>query len=255
MWFQQNFKKIEQAAIDSPTKSNMRALLYAERVMADKSEVFARRKQFVQSVDPLLQEGTRIPMAGAAKNLLMTYKADQKKEAIKEVNKHAGIGFFYDGKCKYCQRMIPVINLLKLQSGVDVRVFAKNIDPTRIPNLHSSIPVYADDGFSQSFKIPFWPAVVMLRPPLSVYVIAQGSVTLSELTNRIVNVSFDQNILNEEWYYRVYPEQQGLISPDQLNGLSGVDSSDPVKLINTVVDMLESPQGTFKLKDKKDAQK
>ncbi|GAA5143258.1 conjugal transfer protein TraF [Thalassotalea piscium] len=250
-WFKENFEIIQQTAIDSPTKTNMKALLYAERVMADKSEVFARQKQFVQSVDPMLQEGTRIPMAGAAKNLLMTYKAEQKEEALLEVNKHVGIGFFYDGSCGYCQRMIPVINLLKDKSGIDVRVFVKNTPKNYIPGLSNNIPVYPDKGISSTFEVTFWPAVVMLRPPEDVYVIAQGSLTLQELTTRIVNIAFDQNILNEEWYNRVYPEQQGLLSPEQLADLPNFDADDPVSLINAVVELLESPQGTYQLKDDK----
>ena len=164
-WFKENFVLIQQKAIDSPTKQNMRALLYAERVMADKSEVFARRKQFVQSVDPLLQEGTRIPMMGAAKNALMIYKSEQKEEALLEMQKHVGLALFYDGSCHFCQKMIPVINLLKIQSGLNIRVFVKNVPGLYIPKLNSDIPVYPDNGYSDQFKINFWPAMVMLEPP------------------------------------------------------------------------------------------
>jgi len=242
-WFKANFQIIQQRAIDSPTKNNLRALLYAERVMADKSEVFARRKQFEQSVDPLLQEGTRIPMMGAAKNALLIYKDEQKQEALQEIQKYAGIALFYDGACKFCKPMIPVINLMKLKLKLDIRVFAKNAPGNYIPKLISDIPVYPDNGYSEQFNISYWPAVVMLRPPQDVFVISQGSLTLNELTKRMVNVAFDQNILDEEWYYRVYPEQKDLINPDKIRDLPVDIASDPVELINQVVDMIGNPQG------------
>lgn len=238
-WFKQNFQIIEQRAIDSPNKKNMRALLYAERVMADKSEVFARRKRFIQSVDPLLQEGTRIPMNGAAKNAFLIYKDDQREAAFKELATKVGLVFFYDGMCGFCQKMIPVINLIKIKTGMDIRVFVKNSPKNYVPKLNKGISVYPDNGYSKRFHLSFWPAVVMLNPPLDVYVVGQGSVGYRELTQRMLNVAFDRNVLNEEWYYRVYPEEKGLIAPEQLRAFSGDVVEDPVELINSVVDMLE----------------
>jgi conjugal transfer pilus assembly protein TraF len=239
-WFRKNFDEIQNRAIDKPTKDNMRALLYTEHIMNDKSEMFARKKRFYQSIDPLLQEGTRIPMFGAAKNALLLYKDEQKKSALKELSNHVGIAFFYDASCHYCQAMIPVINLIKINLGFNIRVFAKNAPKNYIPKLLNTIPVYSDDGFSKQFKISYWPAVVMLNPPNDVYVVGQGSVDFAELTNRMINVAFEQDILNEDWYFRVYPEEKGLISPERLASLKGLDSKDPLALINQAMSMIQN---------------
>ena len=242
-WFQENFDRVHQQAVDNPTKENIRALLYLERVMADKSEVFARRKQFFQSTDPLLQEGTRIPMMGAAKNALMIYKKEQREAAIDELRNHVGFVFFYDESCQWCHKMVPIINYMKITTGADIRVFAKNSIDGQIPLLDESIPVFPDAGLSNEIGITVWPALVMLRPPQDAYIVSQGSLTYEEMTTRLINIAFDQNILNEEWYYRVYPEQQGLIATDQVNGIEHLNIDDPVELINTVIDMVRAPEG------------
>lgn len=244
-WFQQNFETIQQAAIDNPNRDNMRALLYVERVMADKGEVFARRKRFVQSTEPLLQEGTRIPMMGAAKNALMLYKDEQKEKALQELANHVGLAFFYDSSCQWCHKMIPVVNYLKEKTDLNIRVFAKNSATDYIPILRQDIPVYPDNGYSKQFQITVWPALVMLRPPLDVYVIAQGNVSYPELTTRAINVAFDQNVLSEEWYYRVYPEQEGLISPEQLQNTDFLSADDPLEMIKQVMKMIEHPEGIY----------
>ena len=100
-----------------------------------------------------------------------------------------------------------------------------------------------------------WPAVVMMRPPQDVYIIAQGAVYYKELETRLVNIAFETEILDQEWFYRVYPEQRGLISEGQIAGVPEDVLNDPVKLINHIANLAINPEGiSVETQNSKDSQ-
>lgn len=248
-WFKANFETIQNNAINNPTDSNaMRALLYAERVMADKSEVFAREKVEMASIDPYLQEGVRIPLAGAAKNAWVLDKKSNRELALEHISQKVGIAFFHDMSCRFCEQMVPVINYLHETNSFEIRVFLKNATRAYIPRLSSGIPIVMDSGHSQTFGVKQWPAVALLEPPKRVSIVSYGATTYEQLSSRILNVSLEQNILEEEWYLKVNPERKGLITPEQLSalssGLGSAMSDDPVKMINAVMEMIDDSSHT-----------
>lgn len=244
-WFKVNFKVLQNRAIDDPSKENLQALLYAERVMMDKSETFARKKNYYQSVMPSLQEGIRLPMTNSSSVAFRAFKAEQRQKALEEISNHAGLVFFYDHDCSHCDSMVPLVNRLYRQNKQKVYVIAKNLNGQSIKRLDPKIEIYPDEGQSETFKISVWPAIVMLRPPLDVLVVAQGALFYSELEKRLVNIAFEANILTDDWYYRIYPEQRGLISNNQLNGVPLDIQNDPVKLINFIADIANNPEGSI----------
>jgi conjugal transfer pilus assembly protein TraF len=242
-WFQKHFDEIKERAIDSPNKENMRALLLTEKVMADKGEVFARKKRYYQSVLPDLQEGTRLPMTGAATVAFNSFKSGQRREALKEIATKAGLIFFYDHDCYQCAAMVPVINRMLRLEKQNVYVIAKNLKGQSIKRLDKKIPIIPDTGQSSAFKIKVWPAVVLARPPLDGLILSQGSVFYTELEKRMINIAFEANILNQDWYNRVYPEEKGLMSEQQLAGIPKDVADDPVKLINYLANIAANPEG------------
>src|SRR5450830_1648735 len=66
-WFQQEYPKILNAAIDDPTEENVRKYRYSTRVMLDKASNFTHVFQREALLDPLLDESVRSPFASAAR--------------------------------------------------------------------------------------------------------------------------------------------------------------------------------------------
>jgi conjugal transfer pilus assembly protein TraF len=244
-WFKENFALLTNRAIDNPSKENLQALLFAERVMLDKSESFARKKNFYQSVIPSLQEGTRLPMTGTSATAFRAFKGEQRQKALHEIANHAGLILFYDHDCSHCATMIPLVNRLFRENKQNIYVVAKNLKGQKISRLDPRVEVIPDEGQSETFNIKVWPAIVMLRPPIDVFVIAQGSLFYSELEKRLINIAFETNVLTDEWYYRVYPEQKGLISSRQISNVPQDIQDDPVKLINYIAELADNPEGTI----------
>ena len=244
-WFKQNFPIIQQRAIDNPNKQNMLALLYAEHVMADKSETFGRKKVYYASLDPNLQPGSRLPFTGAAVTANTAFKREQKQQALDQLSDRIGLVLFYDGQCRYCSAMVPIINKLHRDHKFDITVLVRNHPYSYIERLDPNIKVMKDVGQSETFNIKVWPAVAMLRPPQDVMVLSQGTMYFSALRDQMLNVAFEMNILDKDWFYRVNPEQQGLVSPMQLANVPQEIVNDPVLLINYMANLIANPDGAY----------
>lgn len=244
-WFNENFTTIEQRAIDNPSKENMRALLVTERMMLDKSEVFARTKVRIAQNDPIFQDNTRIPMSGFGKAAMFKYKKKNYSEAMDELTTKAGLFFFYDGKCIFCHQMVKSLNLLKSMHGWEIRVVARNINGNRIVDLDPTIPVIRDVRHSQNYRIKHWPNLMMVVPETKHhYVITQGVMAYTTLERTIVSIALEQQVLSDEWFYKIFPEEQGLVSQKQFAHLPRDIADDPVRLINHTLELIENPEGT-----------
>jgi conjugal transfer pilus assembly protein TraF len=244
-WFQDNYTKIEAAAIDNPTRENIRALLVTERMMFDKSEVFARTKKRIAESDPLLQDNSRIPLHGAGKAAMFKYKKEQTKAAMDEIGKKVGFIFFYDGNCIFCHQMINHVNRISGDYGWEARVVAKNIPTDFISGLNPNIPVIKSTAIAESLGIKRWPSVVLLNPnQTEQYLITQGVMSFSTMERTILNVALETKLLSDDWFYKIFPQEKGLIAPSQFADLPKDLADDPIKLINYSLDLLEDPAGT-----------
>ncbi len=246
-WFSANYERIEKAAIDNPTKENIRALLVTERMMLDKSEVFARTKVRIAANDPLLQDNMRIPLSGYSKSLMFKYKKKNIKLALEELSKKAGIFYFYDGKCIFCHQMLETLNYMHEMYGWEIRVIAKNIQTNHIQDLDPEIPVIRDNFHSRNYRIKYWPTLMMVVPQSETpnYVITQGVMSMNKLVKTIVTVALEQKELDDEWFYKVFPEERGLVNQSQLAQLPKDISDNPIKLINHAMEAIENPAGTM----------
>jgi conjugal transfer pilus assembly protein TraF len=244
-WFQANFSVIKQAAIDSPNDPKaVRAYLYAQKVMLDKAEVFAKQVSYQQSVDPNLQEGVRVPMVGAAKTISILRKQEFREQAMDAIFEKAGVIFFHDPKCKYCKRMIVTLNFLKNNHpSVDIRVNTLGTD-TVIPGLKSEIPVYLDSGLASMFNVQYYPTIALFQPgtdtsePIA-HIVSQGYVFYTELEKRMINIGFESRMLDSKHYDQIFEDDKGLLSPDALKAMPKDIADDPVKLINAVIDSMD----------------
>jgi conjugal transfer pilus assembly protein TraF len=239
-WFKANYEKIENYAIDHPDDPRaIRALAYVERVMLDKSELFAYKKMYHQSVDPNLQEGIRVPITGASKSMMIHRRSTDRKAAMTDILKKVAVIYFHDPSCQFCRQMVPVLNILKsAHPHAEIRVASTHENPV-VNKLNPTIPVYQDTGLIELFNITIFPSVALFLPPNNVYVIAQGSVYFSELEKRMINVAFEEDILGDEWFDTINRDQKGLMSAKALRELPEDIADDPIKLINAVVDAMD----------------
>lgn len=248
-WIKTNYPIIQQRAIDSPTPQNLRAELFAQRVMLDKAEVYTRTREIVQSTDPNLQEGVRMPLYGGAATALAMQSKKTRDEAFDELSTKVGLIVFYDHACAFCRQSVTLLNYLsRVMPKLEIRVMARNtVKPEVVPNLFETIKVYSDEehNMSERYEVTHWPTILMISDLPQIYMVSQGVVAYEELTRRILNISFQEGLLGEEWFERVYRQQNGLINTAMYEGLEPGMEDDPVALINAVVDMIENSDGSL----------
>ena len=246
-WFAQNYELIRNRAVDNPSRENLRAELYAQKVMMDKSEVFARKRQYMQQTDPLLQESDRLPLFGATSLAMIQHQKAAKSEALDELFEQSGLMVFYDENCQYCRQSIIIINYLsKKYPGLDIRVYARNTaQPDFVQNLLPNIKVYPDDliKVSERLQITNWPSYVLVTPDDTFTLLAKGMVSFDTLTNRTLIAGFEHGVLGQEWYERIHHTQMGLIASNEYGSLPEGMEQDPVLLINSVIDMIQKSNG------------
>ena len=241
-WFAKNYQVIRDRAVNNPTRENLRAELYAQKVMMDKSEVYARKRQYMQKSDPLLQEGDRLPLFGATSLAMIQNQDILKEKALGELYNESGLMVFYDENCQFCRQSITVVNYLHRKfPKLDIRVYARNTaQPDVVQGLLQDIKVYPDDliNVSERLEITNWPSYVLVTPDNTFSLISKGMINLDTLKDRTLIAGFEHGILGKEWYEKIHHTQMGLIASNEYSDLPSGMEEDPVLLINSVIDMI-----------------
>ena len=222
-WIRQNIGHYLDKAIDEPSKENVSAYLYLDRLVKEKSERFARvGKQVIES-DPMLDENVRRPISPAAAKIKddMAYRA---REAIlRKIAKIAGLIFYYQGSCKLCHVQTRTVLLLSAEYGF--KLIPISTDGLLIPGLPDN---RIDRSPPPRLDIRAYPALFLMRPPDNIILLRQGGSSFTELTGRLVTVAYKQGWITEKEYLKTrittetwnadsFPEKQRLILKGAIN--------------------------------------
>ena len=109
-WFQNEYLKILNAAVDDPSPENVRKYRYSTRVMLDKASNFSQAFQRESLLDPLLDEANRMPFSSASRGSFMRLTIQEQIKATKEIGKKAGLWIFLDESCAFCALQYPIIS-------------------------------------------------------------------------------------------------------------------------------------------------
>lgn len=195
-WIRENLEKYEKIAIDNPTPDNVRAFLYLQRVMLDKSQRFSDQVKHVVQMDALLDQGTRRPSAeygGAqySKEVLAT-----RRRLMAEIAKKAGIFFFFQGGCGQCEIQAPVLKRMKDRD--DFVIFPISVNG--MPLKSNMFPDYAiDKGQARSLKVFQTPAMFLGKPDTrEILPLAQNTLSRDQLEDRILVAARDAGWISQD---------------------------------------------------------
>lgn len=201
-WFRENFSKFRDAAIDNPTPENISAYLYLQRVMLDKSSRFSDRVQQAVITDAYLDEVTRRPLATFAANEMNREAGHAREAQLRAVAKQAGIFFFFQSDCRFCDIQAPILASLADRFGFEI--FPISLDGRAMPNgLFPNFRI--DQGQARDLGVLSAPAMFLARPPDKTIQIAQGVISMDELVNRILLVALQAGWLEQREYEQTRP--------------------------------------------------
>ena len=213
-WVKATLPKLEEIAIDNPTRENVRNYYYAQRIMMDKAQRFSTVAAEVVRNDPLLDENNRLPFASAAKVAYFQKANAAKDDVLDSLKDVAGLWFFFDETCSYCKQQVNPINELYRKYDLTIEVIHKQ--GGGVTGLAPGIKVRRATGQFESLGIKFTPAVVMVRPPEDFYIVSQGFVAFTTLTDRIFAAAHEQGLVDEDQFYAANPMEKGILRAENV---------------------------------------
>lgn len=223
-WLRQELPRLRDRAIDSPTRHNVQAYFYAQRIMMDKAQIFANMAQTVTTTDPLLDENLRLPFASAARAATLASAEDAKKEIVEELAQKAGIWVFFDETCEFCREQLRPINRFADRHSMEIRIISRQ--GRQITGVNNRVRVLPDTGQFATLGIDFTPAVMLVVPPEGFYIVSQGFIDYASLVDRLVGAAGHYGLIEKDRYLAARPTERGILDASRLEETETVDWSD-----------------------------
>lgn len=226
-WLRVMLPKLRDAAMDNPSRENMEAYYYAQRIMLDKAERFSRSSVETIRNDPFLDEDMRYPASNAAADALATASGRQRDSLMHDIAKSSALVFFYRGlNCLLCEQALSAVSALEFRYGF--KVMPVSMDGHPMPNGKYPNTKY-DTGLAEKLGVMSTPALAIAIPPNDVKVIAFSTVSMDTTTSRILIAAKDAGLITE----------QELNSTSRINNMGLVDSQ---RLNDLPPDVTAKPQ-------------
>ena len=228
-WLRKNLEIYRDQAIDAPSPENIAAYFYLQRVMMDKAHRFTDVAHEVVISDPRLDENVRRPISSFAVQAANREAARTSQESLSLIAKSTGILFFFRSDCTYCHLQAPLLKVLEDRYGF--KIYPVSLDGLPMPGgLYPDF--HQDQGQAAQLGVQATPALFLLNPPGKILPLAQGVLSLDDLTNRILTVAHTEGLITD----KVYDTTRGQTTTSALITSSLTTSegfpSDPVQLIS-----------------------
>lgn len=230
-WLRKNLPIFIDRAMDNPTKENIEARMYAQRVALDKAQNFAEAAQRVVYADPFLDENNRVPLSTFAKPAFLLSVEKSGNAALDELAKTGGLWMFFDSKCDYCKVQAHILKRVAKKHGFLTKFIS--LDGKGTPEIPDFVK---DNGHVAMLNMRVTPTTVLVVPPKTYLVVSQGMMAETQLEERILIAAESQNLLSPELAAKVAQYSRGVLKTDDLNNGAG---DDPAVWVKTLKDRLK----------------
>jgi conjugal transfer pilus assembly protein TraF len=232
-WLKKQMPVLLDRAIDNPTRENVEAYLYAQRLAMDKSQRFAEMSQRVVYSDPFLDENNRVPIASFAKSSFLN-GIDQAADAgLKHLATVAGLWVFFDSRCQHCRVHAETIEAMRKKHGFVVKYIS--LDGKGLPNIPAWVP---DLGQSGTLNVRMTPTTVLVAPPNHFLVVSQGMMAQTQIEERMLVAAESEELLPQELLADVRRYDRGVLKADDTRG-AGISGQDPAEWVKLLKDKLK----------------
>ena len=230
-WLRESMPKLLDAAIDDPTKENVEAYMYAQRVAMDKSQRYAEMTTRVVAADPFLDENNRVPIATYTKPFFLRNAQAGVSEALKHVATVGGLWVFFDSKCSFCRPQVNTVQKLAKEYGFVTKFIS--MDGLSLPN----VPEFEKNtGQASVLNLRITPTTVLVVPPNNYYIVSQGMMAQDQLSERIIIAADSNNLLPKEITLKIHTYDRGVLTNDDTKQGAG---DDPKKWVQYLKNKLE----------------
>lgn len=201
--------------------------------MLDKAENFATAVRNVVVGDALVDEAARRGLSNYAANRLDRVSDTATRELLKALAEKAGIFFFFASDCTYCKAQVPILeNFVKTHGFTLMSVSTDGKAENGFPFSWRS-----DNGSAAQMGVTQVPSLVLVTSDKQIAQISQGLLSVSELQNRLIQVSRRIGLISEEEFNRTRP----LMHPEFNNLAKAVEAGS--NRSRRVLQSYQSPDG------------
>lgn len=226
-WLRKMLPILQERAVDNPTRENLAAYFYAQRVEMDKAQRFAEAATTYIASNPVLDENNRVPLSSYGHSAFMDAQYVAKKNALEYLSKNiGGIFFFFESTCDFCKTQVPIINSLKKTYGFEVTYIS--MDGKGLPGIDKWV---RDNGHSKLLKLKVYPTTVFVVPPKTYIIVSQGIMAKDQLEDHILTAATSNDLLPENMAKGVNPFDNAVLTTKDM---SDGASNNPSEIANTI---------------------
>ena len=188
---QQQLEELKRVAVMNPSDANLLAYMRYQRLVMNKSEVFAERWQrLVWSVPELDYGLTGRPTNAAAIGIFDEELRDRQAQKIRALSSTHGLLFVFRSDCPYCHRFAPILKRFEQEFGM--LVFPVSLDGKGLPEYPNPQP---DNGTAARLNATVVPALYLTAPSKrEIQPVGFGVMALSDLIERIAALAQEKPI-------------------------------------------------------------
>lgn len=202
VWIRENLPKYLNRAIDNPTRKNVLAYMYLQRLTIDKSQRFADAVEVAVKTTPALDENNRRPISSMGARLANRGADRATKRAMTELSQQLGVWFFYSSGCDYCASQSSVLKGVEEIYGIPVT--AISMDGGSPPPGFAS--ARSDEGQANRLDIDGPMGLVLVNPKSrKVVPLSHGLLARDQLVSRILLAAKKAGWIDEDAYNRTRP--------------------------------------------------
>lgn len=187
---QQRLETLKRVAVMNPTDDNLMAYMRFQRMVMDRSQVFADRWQRLVWREPSLDYAAE----GRPTNTLAIAAFDERQRerdaaAVRQLAATHGLVFVFRSDCPFCHRFAPVLKRFAQSHGLTV--LAISLDGGTLPEYPDARP---DNGMATRLNARAVPALYLTQPSRREFrPVGFGLMSDTDLLERIAALARDAN--------------------------------------------------------------
>ena len=186
---QQRLEELKRVAVMNPSDTNLLAYMRFQRMVMDKSQVFADRWQRLVWSAPDLDYGlSGWPTNAMAINVFDDQQRDRDAQTVRTLAATHGLIFVFRSDCPFCHRFAPILKRFEQDYGMTV--LAISLDGGTLPDYPDARP---DNGMAARLNATAVPALYLTAPARrEIRPVGFGLMSMSDLLERVAALARDR---------------------------------------------------------------
>ena len=185
---QKRLEELKRVAVMNPTNDHLLAYMRYQRMVMNKSALFAERWQRLVWRIPDLDYGLNArPTNAMAINVFDDRQRDRDGETVRTLAATHGLLFVFRSDCPFCHRFAPILKRFEQDFGMTV--LAVSLDSGTLPDYPDAHP---DNGIAARLNPSAVPALYLTDPAIGqIQPVGFGLLSMSDLIERIAALARD----------------------------------------------------------------